>query len=68
MIQIGDRTLIGTLENGTRVYGTVTYIHPKNRYVLTERDVPYGNKIRECVMIGQRRGQFANRVIGGWRK
>lgn len=68
MVNVGDTTLIGTSPDGTPIYGTVTYIHPKNRYLLTEREAPFGRTIRECVMMGPRRGQFANKIIGAWKE
>lgn len=66
MIRLGQKILIGTDAHSNKVYGIVVWVHPENWFALTERDAPYGGKIRECVMIGRRRGQFTNRVISGW--
>lgn len=64
MIYKGQKVLIGTTARGARVYGIVIWIHPQHLFALTERTAPYGNIIRECVMIGRRRGQLTNRVVG----
>lgn len=68
MIRHGQKILIGTDHHGNEIYGIVVWLHPKHRYALTERDAPYGNKIRECVMIGNRRGRLTNHVVSGWQK
>ena len=66
MVTAGTEIIIGTLPNGTPVHGTVIWVHPEGRFVLTEREGLHGHKIRECAFFGKRRGQFANRVVGGW--
>ncbi|MDO5785692.1 MAG: hypothetical protein Q4P20_11580 [Eubacteriales bacterium] len=68
MIYKGQKILIGTDCYGNEIYGIVVSVHPQNRFALTERAAPYGNKIRECVMIGNRRGRLTNHVVSGWQK
>ena len=47
---------MGMEADGTRIYGTVIFIHPKKRFITVERDTPRGGKIRESIFIGIRRG------------
>ena len=65
MVKIGQTVTIGTDAQKNRVCGIAVWVHPRGRFVLTERDVPYGGKIRECVMMGKRRGQLT-RTAGCW--
>ena len=36
--------------------GTVIYVHPLRRFALVELEGLYGNRIRQCVPLGKRRG------------
>lgn len=64
MINVGDRTIVGMRSNGQKVYGIVTYIHPKKRFLVAEYDCPYGIKLRTAIPMGLRRGQLKTPVIG----
>lgn len=63
---VGCKVRIGTDLEGNRMYATVIFIHPRKRFIVVERDAPYGAKIREARYIGIRRGN--RQPSGRWAK